>query len=91
MTIGRTTQKQSYEEIKPFAGTKRQQVLEYIKEHPGCTRRQISEAIGLLNSITARVTELLNLRLIVEVNTTYCPMTGKKVATLQAFSGGSHE
>lgn len=82
-SIGLITQKLAYEEAQTHSGTTRATVYLFIKENPGVSRRDVSNHTGLLiNSVCARVKELLSNGSVYESGTTICSSTGKKVAVL---------
>lgn len=77
------TQIQSLREIKSHAQTKRDEILHFIKLNPGLSRRDIADKMDiLLNSLTARVKELIDEGSICERGTKKCQVTNKEVALL---------
>lgn len=83
-SIGLITQKLAYDEAQTRAGTTRATVYLFIKDNPGVSRRDIANQTGMLiNSVCARVKELLTNGSVYESGTSICPSTGKKVAVLK--------
>lgn len=77
------TQNQSLKEIKSHAQTKRDEILRFIQLNPGLSRRDIADKMDiLLNSLTARVKELIDEGSICERGTKKCQVTNKEVALL---------
>jgi predicted HTH transcriptional regulator len=57
------------------------QIIDCIREHGPMTDRQIQERLGLrdMNQVRPRVTELREMRVLREVGSARCPVTGRRV------------
>lgn len=58
-----------------------QAVLDWITEHGPHTDREVMRGMGFsdMNAVRPRITELIDLRKLMEVGDVRCPVTGKKV------------
>jgi|JI10StandDraft_1071094.scaffolds.fasta_scaffold912158_1 predicted transcriptional regulator len=89
--ISKTTQKLAYEEAFTNAGTTRATIYLFIKENDGVSRRQIAEDTGMLiNSVCARVKELLSNGSVYESGTSICPYTKKQVSVLKVSNNSKN-
>ena len=73
------TSREAYLEIKKELGRRQKQVYEKLKELGTATNTMLSKALGLpINSITPRVFELREKKLVGVSHIGKCPITGRK-------------
>jgi len=73
------TSLEAYEEIKKNLGERQRQIYEKLKELGFATNTMLSKALGLpINSITPRVFELRQLKLVGVSHIDKCPITGRR-------------